>query len=1257
MTVTDAISRAGNSPNQKEKEPEKLDDKTGRLEKRLMLRQFLTKALDIKRAEIAECAGQVDPEQSSIMPQASSIQSSPRKLTFYDVVQLARQQAFAEKTRGSDSDLIDLSEISETAILRPTVSSAQSDLTLLDLSSPMQYESLSPEPSFPELAELDVSTETAKRQTSVAELDAAIPPNPLSSDDAMPIELDATGVNDSKQEIKGIQNQPKTQVYGLGKTQISPSEYLDQPCLETTRTQSFPTSHPDIKQTVEIGPSPVDGALPRLTQKSNITSSRLSDESVEVKSMASTAPPSIFSHSSSLTGATGSSSLPGITEEDMQARNMLGILSSPSMNVTPQASLIRKTPADNTIPEEKLSLNSPPSNHETLVKPQRTYSEDSVFQSTPRPLHSEIDLPDEQGFPWIVQAARDGNEELVRKLLISGADIQAVHRSARRNALSEASLRGHQKIVNLLLDEGCSMEQIDVEGNTALHHACQQGHLAVAKNLIIRGAPIDTPGSGGRSALHLAMEPPTYQNIVMLLIQHRANVNARDSSFRTPLHIGAWQGNVAMCSHLLNEGAQLDAREAQSKTALHIACEMGHYELVQMMLDQSQLQPTNMTFLAAFFASVEYGHVRIAESFFSRGLKLQDLKRDLHKPLTLAAKSGYLAMVELMIHENCEVNARDDSGWNALHCASHHGHYQVIERLFTSGVSTKATTSRKETPLLLAVKGNHFPVAERLLRNGNNSSLVNLEDERGQKPIHHAVRTGSLETFNLIMSNGGKVSEENSFGWQPLHIATAYGHLSLVEGLLQYGAKVEEKLGSSSIKKDQTHKIVEEGYWAEARWPYPGSRALHLACEYGHEEIANLLISRGAKLESSCDEGWQPLHHAAFFGSSSLVEILLQGGASPHATTNEGKTAASLGFRATDPPIPEDDKAYIQNLLRESMNKAKKQRNFKVGLKKASTVEDKNNLLRTAAFSMMVVSRPQLQKAKTTAQPSHRASMSPDLSSNSQRPRLQHLPYTSPLPATDVAANSTSHVAVTPILPTSQSEVKIPTLPSTSDLSRQSTNTAAPTTSNSIIDQAPQSGTTATTTTTASSAPEATQSLAQPTSLLKRRTTFGLTTKNKSSADSPTAKLTLASIGKPNLEIGTKTLEIGKQGVDLTKQGLDLGKKGVGAIQAQGVEIGKQSREMGKRGVDGSKRVFGSAKKIVVGKGRLGGGGKKGKEGKGKSDSAEGTKAGEAKAIGDGDDNEDDEDNDDDEGDDDAKSVFSLGGFGEVDKNGERAAK
>ena len=977
--------------------------------------------------------------------------------------------------------------------------------------------------------------------------------------------------------------------------------------LETQKTNE-PTASP---ASLDRPSSPILRSIAAPTSQENDI-----DELPTENSPPSTAAPSIFSQFSSLTGATAvtgssyDSSLLRITEEDLQARNSpsqanLKIASSTPLSspVTAQSetsdsvgpSMLKSAAQVNDSQLYRSSSTSSTTavhvDKELTPKPQQTECQDSVSLSPQLPLIPNIDEPDKDGFPWIVQAARDGNEEMIQKLLVNGADIKASHTTTLRHALSEASIHDYPKIVDLLIKEGCPLEHYDAEGYTALQHACQKGHLSVAKSLIFNGAMIDAPGPQGQTALHLAMHVP-HQNVVMLLTQHKANVNARDSTFRTPLHIAASLGNVAMCSHLLNEGAQLDSREVQSKTSLQLACEAGHYELVQMMLNQANLNPTEMTFLTAFFAAVEFGHVRIAESFFSRGLKLQELQKDSYKPITLAAKSGSLAMVDLMINQNCDVNARDENGWNALHFASYCGHYQIIERLIANNVSTIATTSKKETPLLFAVKGSHFPVAERLLRCSKDDNIVNAEDEQCQQPVHHTARTGSIEIFNLLMSNGAKINVENSFGWQPLHIATAYGHLNLVQRLLEQGANVDEKLGSSSIKTDQTHKLVEDGYWAEARWPYPGSRPLHLACEYGHYEIAKYILSKGAKSEATCSQGWQPLHLAAYVGSSALVEMLLMSGVYPHAATNEGRTAQELGFCTGGEPIEEVEKERIRKLLKEATERARKQKTkmFKGALKKkdtalkrSHTVEEKNNLVRAVNFSMNNRSRPHTPRVMSSSDAPlpHMHSIS-----SSHRPPPHHA-HTSPIPLARSSSLSESLSPSTPQLPVSQPETESPVSPPPTDSTPQLP--ASQPETQSPVSPPPTDSNVQTAEKAASEDPRADSAMDQLSPLrkvntqdstrasdsemqvavqsepkTKRKSPLGLS-KMKPGMDM--GKLGLGSLGNKTFAMGKQTIEMGKQGIEIGKQGLEFGKQGL-ELGARGLEKGKQGIELGKQGLE-----------------------------------------------------------------------------------------
>lgn len=422
-----------------------------------------------------------------------------------------------------------------------------------------------------------------------------------------------------------------------------------------------------------------------------------------------------------------------------------------------------------------------------------------------------IDRPDQDGFPLLVRAARDGVGEMVEKLLTSGANIEALHTITKRNALIEASLKGHSQIVEFLLDHRCSTQHLDSDQMSALHHAAQKGYLLVAKALLDRGAGVDTQGLDGLTPLYLASWMP-HANMVMLLLQRHANVNGRDAYQRSALHVAASRGFTNVCSLLLEHGAQPESRDGSSKTPLQLAVAAEHIEVVENLLERSNIRPTDINFTSAFFGAIEVGNVKLAEAFLRRGAIFKGLKSDSYKPITLAAKSGNPGMVDLIIRVQGKVSKEKDSnGWTALHYAAHYGHTPIVERLADKEISTSKITSKKETPLHLAVKAQQFGVAEFLLRTKASETILS-KDAQGQQPLHHAARGGDGNIVNLLFSHQAKFDVENGFGWKPLHIAVAYGHLEVAEHLLGHGASIEERLGTTDYKQKDTHSYVEAGY-------------------------------------------------------------------------------------------------------------------------------------------------------------------------------------------------------------------------------------------------------------------------------------------------------------------------------------------------------------------------------------------------------------------------------------------------------------
>ncbi len=130
---------------------------------------------------------------------------------------------------------------------------------------------------------------------------------------------------------------------------------------------------------------------------------------------------------------------------------------------------------------------------------------------------------------------------------------------------------------------------------------------------------------------------------------------------------------------------------------------------------------------------------------------------------------------------------------------------------------------------------------------------------------------------DLLDQDPAAVSSLAGDGFSALHLAAWFGQVGAAELLLAKGADVE------SVASNGT-----------------ALRPLHSAAAGGHPVIVHLLLDRGADIEAAQRGGVRPIHSAANRDDVAMVRLLLERGADPSVATDDGLTPAEL---ADDPAV------------------------------------------------------------------------------------------------------------------------------------------------------------------------------------------------------------------------------------------------------------------------------------------------------------------------------------------------------------------
>jgi ankyrin repeat protein len=498
-----------------------------------------------------------------------------------------------------------------------------------------------------------------------------------------------------------------------------------------------------------------------------------------------------------------------------------------------------------------------------------------------------INDQDAEGMTLLMYSLKHSFWYGIDRLLEMGADVNIVDNNGF-NALMYACLKPRLKYVAKIAEKTLDIDKKSHQGNNALFYLCHSlsyiyssekaeelKEYDVSNIQILPDSNLTVSLAESLKGIHVGgISFILAKEITFSLVYANGEVySLLASSKQIQLKGSALECKISkLIDCFILKNADINAKCQQDLMPLHLACAIKNTYLVKCLIEKgTNLWQKDASGCDGFMWLSKVRDFGTMSQLLAKGRDINSLDGRGMTLFYFSCLENDIELATFLKQKGADINILSINGLHPLHGAVYNGHTTMVDKLLEWGVDIDVKSTTGLTPLQYYLPLKHAKLEIVKYLHSKGASLGSLEN--GVSLIYLAASGGNKDIVEFFISLGLDPHSADINGYYPIHAAVHHNNIEAMKVLIKHKPFIVNQVtranisplyyslgyGQQEVSIETIKLLLDNG--ADASIPtYNGDTPMHIAHCNADKEALELLIARGANINTQNNDKKTPLH-------------------------------------------------------------------------------------------------------------------------------------------------------------------------------------------------------------------------------------------------------------------------------------------------------------------------------------------------------------------------------------------------------------